>query len=149
MDENSPLSKLEVRQAISYAIDRDTLCSALGPKFYTPALQMYPEPFKGVLPDSYNCTYDPDKAKELLAEAGYPDGIEINFFVPPSMDKDAMIAVSKMLGDAGIQCDMQFPEAAWPTTSTTKGGTACLRIPAGHFPTLQAPITSISTRIIL
>jgi peptide/nickel transport system substrate-binding protein len=121
MDENSPLSKLEVRQAISYAIDRDTLCSALGPKFYTPALQLYPEPFKGVLPDSYNCTYDPDKAKELLTAAGYPDGINISFFVPPTMDKDAMIAVSKMLGDAGIQCDMQFPETALANDLNYKG----------------------------
>jgi hypothetical protein len=121
MDENSPLSKLEVRQAISYAIDRDTLCSALGPKFYTPALQLYPEPFKGVLPDSYNCTYDPDKAKELLTAAGYPDGINISFFVPPTMDKDAMSAGSKMLGDAGIQCDMQFPETALANDLNYKG----------------------------
>jgi ABC-type transport system substrate-binding protein len=62
----------------------------LRPKFYTAALQMYPEPFKGVC-DSYNCTYDLDKAEDLLAEAGIRTGSK-STFCPAVHDKDAMIA---------------------------------------------------------
>jgi peptide/nickel transport system substrate-binding protein len=57
-DETSPLSKLEVRQAISYAIDRNALCKAFGQNFYSPALQLYQKPALGVLPDSCNLSYD-------------------------------------------------------------------------------------------
>ncbi len=56
--------------------DRDALCEAFGQNFYSPALQLYQKPALGVLPDSYNLSYDPKKSRELLSEAGYPDGIK-------------------------------------------------------------------------
>jgi len=120
-DETSPLSKLEVRQAISYAIDRNALCKAFGQNFYSPALQLYQKPALGVLPDSCNLSYDPEKSRELLSKAGYPDGISITFYAPEGTDKDAMIAIGKMLGDVGIRCDMQFPNAAAAVDLRTEG----------------------------
>ena len=115
MDENSPLSKLEVRQAIAYAIDRETICEARGFGILTPATQFISEPFLGPLPDSYNLSYDQAKARELLDEAGYPDGFTTNLIMMPGMDRDAIVAIQDMLSEVGITCELQFPESGAAT----------------------------------
>ena len=121
MNPDSPLAKLEVRQAISYAIDREAVCDARGFGSWTPGVQLIPPPFPGPLPDSYNLSYNPDKAKELLAQAGYPNGIDIKFNAPQAADRDAMIAVQAMLEAVGIRCEMYFPEAGAATDLRNNG----------------------------
>ncbi len=68
-----------VRQALNYAVDRDAVAAALYGDYGTasdassiPGFDSYSEDLEGVYP------YDPDKAKELLKEAGYADGFEFN-----------------------------------------------------------------------
>jgi len=71
------LKDIRVRQAIAYAIDYPSICGAISPSLVAPAYSM-------LLPwmDVYSETapryaYDPDKAKALLADAGYPDGFTL------------------------------------------------------------------------
>lgn len=76
-DTKAPFDNLQVRQAISHAIDRDALVQVM---------QGLVEPAYGHLPVGFPCSqnsdeefraiqaYDPDEAKRLLAEAGYADG---------------------------------------------------------------------------
>ena len=83
---------MRVRQALSYAVDKQQIIdlafdgygSPIGSSMY-PAFGKY---FDESLTDYY--TYDPDKAKALLAEAGYPDGFDMTITVPsnyqPHMD---------------------------------------------------------------
>ena len=112
LDENSPLSKLEVRQAISYAIDRDALMAARGFGILTPAYQFVPEGFMSHLDDSYNLTYDQQKAKDLLAEAGYANGFTTKIYVMPGMvDQNVAVAVQSMLGEVGINVELEFPDS--------------------------------------
>lgn len=112
MDESSPLSKLEVRQAISYAIDRDALIAARGFGILTAGDQFIPEGFMGHLDDSYNLTYNQQKAKDLLAEAGYPDGFSTKIYVMPGMvDQNMAVAVQSMLGEVGINVELEFPDS--------------------------------------
>ena len=84
--EGSPISDVRVRQAICYAIDSQTMSNALGfgmtmannqyaiqgTKFYNDEIQGYP--------------YNPEKAKQLLEEAGYADGFTTTIYTGNDMD---------------------------------------------------------------
>lgn len=77
---NPPTTKLKVRQAICYAIDRPTLVKTLvkgGSKLVNAAC--FPTQF-GCTNDVKKYNYDPAKAKALLKEAGYPNGFEIEIY---------------------------------------------------------------------
>ncbi len=110
--EDSPLSKLEVRQAIYYAIDRDSIVEARGFGSWTPAYQYAPEGWSAHM-DSINTNpYNPDKAKELLDKAGYADGFETKIIGMPNFaDKDAMVAIQSMLAQVGITVELEFPDS--------------------------------------
>ena len=119
MDESSPLSKVEVRKAIAYAIDREALVAARGFGLYTPGDQWVERNSIARLPDSYNITFDLEKSKQLLADAGYPDGFHTTLITQPGVaDKDSTVALQKMLEAVGITSDLEFPDA---------GGYAALR----------------------
>lgn len=122
MDQNSPLSKLEVRQAISYAIDRDALVAARGFGIYTPGTQLLVESSKAHLDDSYNVAYNVQKAKDLLAQAGYPDGFKTTLYAQPGIvDKEVVQAMQLMLSEVGIDAEMQFPDAGGHATLRNEG----------------------------
>ncbi|MBI4532264.1 MAG: peptide ABC transporter substrate-binding protein [Candidatus Latescibacteria bacterium] len=71
-----PFDKVEVRQAISHAIDREAICDVVLKGLGTPAYTMLPPQFPGYVGDKYReiQRYDPRLAQELLAKAGYPGG---------------------------------------------------------------------------
>lgn len=79
----APFDKYEVRLAMNLAVDRDELIETVGEGQATKLGSSY----SPALPDSYEdlsdyFPYDPEKAKELLAEAGYPDGFDMVMTVP-------------------------------------------------------------------
>jgi peptide/nickel transport system substrate-binding protein len=112
-----PLKKVEVRQALSHAIDRDAIVSGV--------LQGHAYRLDGPIgPDMYSYDehlqpkyqYDPQKAKALLAQAGYASGFEVDFFTPVNRyqkDKDTSQAIVNMLNEVGVQARLQTPE--WAT----------------------------------
>ena len=74
----APFDNLLVRQALEYAIDRDLLAESLTEGSATPAYSPLPSDswaHDSAVDSIYS--YDPAKAKELLAEAGYPDGLTV------------------------------------------------------------------------
>lgn len=71
----SPLKILKVRQAINYAIDRQKMMKYLRNSMGTPGYEGFiPEGMPGFSKNVKGYTYDPEKARQLLAEAGFPDG---------------------------------------------------------------------------
>jgi len=91
---NTPLANLEVRQAINHAINREAIRNALvGEGSILTNSACNPVQF-GCTQDVHTYDYDPAKAKELLAEAGYPDGFTIDMLVTsvPSIDAEAIAA---------------------------------------------------------
>lgn len=70
-----PLDNVKVRQALAYAFNYEAVAadimSGYGDAYPTPLLPHQ----QGYDPNSFAYKYDPEKAKALLAEAGYPDGI--------------------------------------------------------------------------
>lgn len=110
--EGSPLAIKEVRQAISFAIDRESIVAARGFGICTPGDQPVPAGSLAQLPDSYNTSFNVEKAKELLTKAGFANGFTTTLFCQPGVaDKDVAVAVQKMLADVGITAELQFPDA--------------------------------------
>src|SRR5699024_11486777 len=74
---DNPLQNPKVRQEISMAIDRETIVDRIMDEVAEPATQYLPKGMFGTIEDATIPEYNPEKAKELLAEAGYPDGFEL------------------------------------------------------------------------
>jgi ABC-type transport system substrate-binding protein len=70
-----PFNDIRVRQALAYATDLDTLCNVYYEGGKTPANSLIPKGIPGYNAANPVHEYNPQKAKALLAEAGYPDGI--------------------------------------------------------------------------
>ncbi len=120
---DSPLSKKKVREAISLAINREAIVKARGFGYWGAANQI-PSPGRtGYVKDLAFGQYDPKKAKQLLSEAGYPDGFKITIHVMPGMvDRDAMVAVQRFLKEVGIDVELEFPDGGGYITLEWKNG---------------------------
>jgi peptide/nickel transport system substrate-binding protein len=101
------LGKQQVRQAMNYAIDRDSIAKAVGPAF-TPSAQIVPKDGDGYdasLNSAY--PYDPAKAKQLLASAGYPNGVSFKLVDVSLNSADTITqAAVQELGAVGIKADL-------------------------------------------
>ena len=100
---NEALGSVEVRQAINYAIDRDAMLQAVAQGHGTVTGQVFPETSPGydaALDDAY--PFDPEKAKELLADAGYADGFELDMPLLQVGTTTSFDLVKQYLGDVGI-----------------------------------------------
>lgn len=105
-----PLDDPQVRQAINLAIDRDAIVSAFVPED-SPRVQPWPEGLPGFDEGrESDYAYDPDAAKDLLAEAGYPDGFEVDgeflMSANSNIDKAAEI-VQAQLAEVGIKITLR------------------------------------------
>lgn len=78
----SPLEDVQVRQAMNYAVDRQAIVDSLFDGQAALATGLIATSSFGYDTSIEPYPYDPDRAKELLAEAGYPDGFEIGFACP-------------------------------------------------------------------
>ncbi|MFC4801432.1 ABC transporter substrate-binding protein [Neobacillus sp. GCM10023253] len=76
-----PLDNPKVRQAINYAIDKKGIADAFYYGLAAPVKNMLPSSSWAYNNDVKDYEYDVDKAKQLLAEAGYPNGFELQFSV--------------------------------------------------------------------
>jgi peptide/nickel transport system substrate-binding protein len=121
-NEGSPLANVKVRQAISYALDRESLVAARGFGVLQPAWQQISEGFSAHLPDSYNLSYNLDRARELMVEAGYPDGFRTTLYAQPGLaDRDMAVAMQGMLDKIGITAAVEFPDSGGYTSQRAAG----------------------------
>jgi len=104
---DSPLTDPKVRKAIGYALDVDTIVDTI---FSGRATHLANQPLSPVYfghnPNLQPIPYDPEKAKQLLAEAGYPDGFEVTFKYPAGryvQDKEVSQAIAGQLSKVGIR----------------------------------------------
>ncbi|MGZ5803560.1 MAG: ABC transporter substrate-binding protein [Xanthobacteraceae bacterium] len=76
-----PLDNVKVRQALNYAINRDEINKIVAVGLGQPSSAILPKEHWACDPATQNMyNYDPEKAKKLLAEAGHPDGVEIETY---------------------------------------------------------------------
>ena len=98
---NPAFANEQARLAITYAIDRESIVKDLHPGA-RPTSQLFPEAatgFDDALDSEFG--YDPEKAKELLAEAGLADGFEFNVTVLGQPTED-QVAIQSQLAEVGI-----------------------------------------------
>lgn len=93
-----PFDKLEVRQAIAHAVNWEALIPAFYGDFGELAGSFQPPAILGSNPNIVAHEYNPDKAKELLAAAGLPDGFETEFWYIPVIR--GYFPDSKAIGEA-------------------------------------------------
>ena len=103
-DPNSLWSDKRVRMALEYAIDKDALTKAVGRGFTFPIYEIvHSIPARaGTVPRKY----DPDKARQLLKEAGFPKGAKIKLTYPAGPRfQDLIVALQRYASEVGIQIE--------------------------------------------
>jgi peptide/nickel transport system substrate-binding protein len=107
-----PFDNPQVRQAINYAVNKQAIVDNLLQGTGVAAVNPLPPVVWSYTDDIQQYAYDPDKAKELLAEAGYPDGFSCSFWVPESgsgMQQPVAMgtAIQADLAAVGIDCQIE------------------------------------------
>ncbi len=126
----SPWRDVRLRQAANVAIHREDLIryATRGNGAITPAL--LPVASFGYAPDLVPYAFDPGKARHLLREAGYPDGLALSLIAPEDLEVQATV-VSKMLEQAGFRVALQMLD---PDTFNRQTHFAALDQPTEHQP---------------
>jgi oligopeptide transport system substrate-binding protein len=114
----APFKDVRVRQAFAHAMDRQKVISQVFHGLYTPAGGMLPPGIPGYDAQLKGLPYDPARAKQLLAEAGFPDGKglpPLTMTVNPVTGDYRMMAepIAAMLKDTlGVSIEVQLQEFA-------------------------------------
>lgn len=123
--EKGPFAKAKVRQAVGYAINRDNALEAAfqgkGKALAGPVVPEDDEDLKGLGAEMW--TYDPDRAKQLLAEAGYPDGFSATLLTTSQYTflQDTALSVQEDLKAVGIDVKLDAPDWSGRLAKGAKG----------------------------
>ena len=108
--EKNPLTDVRVRRAISKAINRPAIAERVMEGQAIPSGQLVSEKLFGHNPALKAEAYDPEGAKKLLAEAGYPNGFNLTIHGPAGRyvnDEKIVQAVAQMLARVGITAKVE------------------------------------------
>ncbi|SET71520.1 peptide/nickel transport system substrate-binding protein [Salinibacillus kushneri] len=119
VNRDNPLSNKTVRQALSHAVPKQEIIDAFYAGYAEPAKTVMPPSIQGYNDEIEDYEYDPEKAKELLAEAGYEDGFEFDLWympVPrpyiPEGEKIAEV-IQQSFAEIGVTANLQTVD--WAT----------------------------------
>src|SRR4029450_9107301 len=138
---SAPFDKKAVRQAANYALDKPTiiqkLMGGLGRQVATTA----PPLAFGFDPDIKPYPFDQKKAKELLAQGGFPNGVDVTLHSSSVANRPQFEALCEMLTEVGIRATpkMWDPGPAWNKFSQTEGkGTHGIYFTWGNYSVFDA-----------
>jgi peptide/nickel transport system substrate-binding protein len=108
-----PLDNVKVRRAITHAIDRERIIKhILEGNAYSLSGLLSPQVF-GYEPTAKAYPYDAEKAKQLLIEAGFANGFEIDYYSPTGRypkDREIAQVIVEQLSKVGIKANLKTPE---------------------------------------
>jgi peptide/nickel transport system substrate-binding protein len=104
---DSPFKDKRVREALEYAIDRETIANTLGKGYWEACYQSAPSWTFGYVSEIKGREYNPTKAKQLLTEAGYPNGFKTRIITQDLFDDEPLLAAMANLKDVGIEIDLE------------------------------------------
>jgi len=117
----NPLKNPRVREALSLSINRQALVERVLNGAAEPAGQFVPEGMIGYAPDIVPDPYDPEKAKKLLAEAGYHDGFSLTLHGPNDRylnDEQVSQTIGQFFARVGIDVKVQaLPYSVFSTAA--------------------------------
>jgi peptide/nickel transport system substrate-binding protein len=112
-----PFMDKRIRQAVGYAINRTDVVRAAFAGFGSPlgGIPVSPKSEFFNAAEANHWTYDPAKAKQLLAQAGVAEGFNTNLLATSqySVHRDVAIVVQQHLAQVGIRAELNLPD--WPT----------------------------------
>ncbi len=136
-----PLDDIRVRQAIAAAINVDDLVRFAGKDVATRACSVVPPGYLGEDCSAGRYEFSVEKAKALLAEAGFANGLELNAVVSNvSAQLPIMQVIQAQLGKAGIKLNMNVVDHATYQAMTRKDASAVVFYGAARFPTAEATL---------
>ena len=112
---SAPFDKKAARQAANYAVDKQTIMQKLMAGLATQvATAVQPLAF-GFDPGLKPYPYDPKKAKELLSQAGFPNGVDITLHSSSAANRPIFEAIGQMLTEVGLRTTARMwdPGPAW------------------------------------
>ena len=119
-DKKSPFYDARVRQAFCYAIDNESIVKSL-------SYGLFPVTNQWAVPGSFTYNsevkgypYDPEKAKELLKDAGYANGFDTKLFIPTGLENWG-VAIADNLTKVGIRTKVDIVDAAKSNSYMTNG----------------------------
>jgi len=116
-----PLRKLEVRQAISHAVNRKAIVDKMLGGGTVLHLTCYPSQVGCASKTAVKYEFDPVKAKQLLVAAGYPNGFDIDLYGSGIRDRQIVEAVMGDLAKIGIRIRLQWLMAPVVVDKARKG----------------------------
>ena len=105
IEDGRPVSDVRVRRALNYAVNKDAIADVLLSGYTRPATQGAVRGLFGYNPDLDTYPYDPDKARQLLSEAGYGDGFKLDVEViigSNASDSAIYQLIAANLADVGV-----------------------------------------------
>lgn len=109
-NEGSVTNDVRIRKAIEYAIDKQAMCDALGYGYLIPTNQWSPPFNPSYYADLPSRDYDPDMARQLLAEAGYPDGVKLHIITIGA--EPEILSIQQYLEDVGFEVELESVDNA-------------------------------------
>jgi peptide/nickel transport system substrate-binding protein len=137
---NSPWANVKVRMAAEYAINKEAMSSAFGYGYQPPAYQLPPLGNKAIVSTITPRKYDVSKAKQLMTEAGYPNGFKTTIITSSVLDRDGATAIQAYFAAIGIQAGIDFVEAARLNAVLTGTWTGILYHQMRPFPNFNADL---------
>jgi len=123
----NPLKDVRVRQAISHAINRQAITERVMEGAAVPASNLLPTGAPGTSSRLQPTRFDPERARQLLREAGYPDGFQITIHATNDRypnDSRVAQALGQMLTRIGIQTSVELqPNAVYFTAASRQAFT--------------------------
>ena len=121
----SPFEDIRVRKAVSLAINRKAIADRVMDGLAAPAGQFSPMGYIGYSKNLKADGYDPDRAKELMVEAGYTDGFKLTMHGPAGRytnDTRILEAIAQMLSRIGIDTSVETMPASVFFKRFARGG---------------------------
>ena len=121
---------IRVRQAMDMAIDREEIArtwaggyvDAISPRWAYTVIPGFYTPWDEIpqaVRDTY--TYNPEKAKQLLAEAGYPDGFKTQLLLASDQDRDLYLILQSHLAEIGIDVEIEIMDPSAHNSLVSSG----------------------------
>ena len=137
-----PLDDIRVREAIAYGVDRKAIVAFKGAGTSRAAVSVVPSGYLGTDEHAPLFSYDPAKAKELLKEAGYPDGVTVKTIHTTLTGMETFIeAIQAQLKKIGVNLDVQLVEHATYHAQIRKDLSPLVHYQAARFPVADVYLT--------